>query len=82
MNTFVQYVKTFNKYVKLNKYDLKYMPYIYLIQILNSNYGYKQYVYDHTKINLLNFGYLRTNICKYLVNNAKVISERLIIELN
>lgn len=81
LDTFVQYVKTFNKYVKLNKYDLKYMPYIYLIQILNSNYGYKQYVYDHTKLNLLNFGYLRTNICKYLFNNAKDISERLIIEL-
>ena len=81
LDTFVQYVKTFNKYVKLNKYDLKYMPYLYLIQILNSNYGYKQYIYDHTKVSLLHFGYLRTNICRYLFNNARTISERLEEEL-
>lgn len=81
LDTFVKYVKTFNKYVKLNKYDLKYMTYIYLIQILNSNYGYKQYIYDHSKTSLLNFGVLRTNICRYLFNNAKIISERLVSEL-
>lgn len=81
LDTFVEYVKTFNKYVKLNKYDLKYMPYIYLIQILNSDFGYKQYIYDHSKINLLKFGYLRTNICRYLFNNANAISSRLGSEL-
>ena len=81
LNTFVEYVKTFNKYIKLNKYDLKYMTYIYLFQILNSNYGYKQYIYDHSKTSLLNFGYLRTNICRYLFYNAGIISDRLNNEL-
>lgn len=81
LDTFVEYVKTFNKYIKLNKYDIKYMSYIYLIQILNSSFGYKQYIYDHSKKSLLNFGYLRTNICRYLFNNAKIIADRLGSEL-
>lgn len=77
LDTFVDYVKTFNKYIKLNKYDLKYMAYLYLIQILNSNLGYKQYIYDHKNKELLEFGYLRTNICRYLFNNASLITKRL-----
>lgn len=81
LDNFTKYVKTFNKFVKLNKYDLKYMSYIYLIQILNSTFGYKQYIYDHSKIDLLKFGCLRTNICRYLFNNAQVISNKLDSEL-
>ncbi len=77
LDTFVDYVKTFNKYIKLNKYDLKYMAYLYLIQILNSNFGYKQYIYDHKNKELLEFGYFRTNICRYLFNNASLITKRL-----
>lgn len=81
LNTFVYYVKTFNKYIKLNKYDLKYMAHLYLIQILNSNFGYKQYIYNHRNKELLKFGYLRTNICRYLFNNATIISKLLEKEL-
>ena len=82
LDHFIEYVKTFNNYIKLNKYDLEFMPYIYLIQILTSTYGYKQYIKDHKKLSLLEFGFLRTNICRYLYRNAKVISERLIKELD
>ena len=81
LDTFVDYVKTFNKYIKLNKYDLKYMAHLYLIQILNSNFGYKQYIYNHENTELLKFGYLRTNICRYLFNNASIISKQLENEL-
>lgn len=77
----VEYVKTVNKYITLNKYDLEYMPYVYLLQLLNSTYGYKQYINDPRKIGLLEFGYLRTNICKYLYENAEIISNKLIQEL-
>src|SRR5574344_246995 len=78
LDTFINYVKEFNKYIKLNKYDIEYMPYIYLIQLLNSDYGYKQYINDNSKMNLLAFGCFRTNVCRYLFKNAKVISERLL----
>ena len=77
LDTFSDYINTFNKYVKLNEYDLKYMPYLYLVQILKSSYGYKQYIMDHTKKELLEFGYLRTKICRYLFKNAKTISDKL-----
>nr|MBP3259189.1 phosphotransferase [Bacilli bacterium] len=81
LDTFVEYVKTFNKYIKLNEYDIKYMPYIYLVQILNSNFGYKQYLYNRDNRKLLDFGFFRTNLCRYLFKNANIIFERLNKEL-
>lgn len=75
----VDYVKEVCKYVNLNKYDFKYMPYLYMIQLLNSSYGYKQYLKNSNK-DLLEFGFLRTNICRYLYKNATIISDRLISE--
>lgn len=78
LDTFTDYIKEFNKYVKLNKYDLKYMSYIYLIQLLSSTYGYKEYINNNENIELLEFAYFRTNICKYLFNNAEKISSRLL----
>lgn len=78
LDTFNDYIKEFNKYVKLNEYDLKYMSYIYLIQLLSSTYGYKEYINNNENIELLEFVYFRTNICKYLFNNAEKISNRLL----
>lgn len=81
INNLVDYVKEFTKYVKLNKYDLKYMSYLYLIQLLTSTYGYKQYIEDNSKIDLLEFAYFRTNLCKYLFNNRDIISNTLLKEI-
>ena len=78
LDTFTDYIKEFNKYVKLNEYDLKYMSYIYLIQLLSSTYGYKEYINNNENIELLEFAHFRTNICKYLFNNAENISTRLL----
>ena len=57
------------------------MSYIYLVQVLNSNFGYKQYLYNRDNTKLLNFGFFRTNLCRYLFKNAKTIFERLSKEL-
>ena len=77
----VMYVKEYLKYSKLNKDDLKYLPYVYLVQVLSSAYGYKEYLKSGNE-DLLRFGKERTNICRYLMKNAKIISERLLeIEL-
>ena len=78
LDTFTDYIKEFNKYVKPNEYDLKYMSYIYLIQLLSSTYGYKEYINNNVNVDLLKFGYFRTNICKYLFKNAENISNRLL----
>lgn len=77
INNLVNYVKEFTKYVKLNKYDIKYMSYLYLIQLLSSTFGYKQYIADNSKIGLLEFALFRTRLCKYLFDNAELIASRL-----
>lgn len=77
----VMYIKEYLKYSKLNKDDLKYLPYVYLVQVLSSTYGYKEYL-KNGNLDLLRFGKERTNICRYLIKNAKEISKRLLeIEL-
>ncbi|MBR2708520.1 MAG: phosphotransferase [Bacilli bacterium] len=73
----VEYVKEFEKYVQLNNYDLKYMAYIYLVQILDSTYGYKQYIKKNNE-QLLDFAKQRTNFARWLFKNAKDLSSALV----
>ena len=82
IDTLVEYVKKFAKYVQLNKYDLKYAAQLYLIQIVSSPFGYKQYNDNYEKKGLLEFALFRTNLCRYLYNNSKEISTRLQKEVN
>lgn len=77
INNLTDYVKEFVKYVDLNEYDIKYMSYLYLIQILNSDYGYKQYIEDNRKIELLNFGFFRTELCRCLFEKSGEIAEKI-----
>ncbi|MGN1000462.1 MAG: phosphotransferase [Bacilli bacterium] len=77
----VAYVKEFTKYVELNEFDIKYMPHLYLMQLLSSTYGYKQYILNNSKKELLDFAFFRTKLCKYLFKNSNVISKRLEKEL-
>ena len=37
----VDYTKEVSKSITLNKYDLKYLPYVYLIQLARSTFGYE-----------------------------------------
>lgn len=73
-----KYVKEFTKYVPLNKFDYEYMPYLYLVQLVTSTFGYKQYINDNSKTSLLEFAYFRTNLCRFLYANASKISKELI----
>ncbi len=82
LNTLVDYVKEFSKYVKLNEYDLKYVAKIYLIQIVSSPFGYKQYNDNYEKTGLLEFALFRTNLCRYLYKNSDEISLRLQKEIS
>ena len=77
LNTFIDYVKEVMKYIKLTEYDLKYMPYIYIFQLVSSTFGYKQYNNDYSKTELLNFAFFRTNLCNYLYDNMDLISKEL-----
>lgn len=68
--------------MQLNEYDLKYAAQLYLIQIVSSPFGYKQYNDDYEKKGLLEFALFRANLCRYLYNNSKEISTRLQKEVN
>ena len=77
IDTLLDYFKEFNKYVSLNKYDLKYASYIYLLQLIGSTYGYKEYNNDYGQKELLNFAFFRTKLCRNLYENAGTISRKL-----
>lgn len=74
IKTLVEYFKEFSKFIKLNKYDLKYAAHIYLIQLICSPFGYKEYNNDYSQTGLLNFAFFRTNLCQYLYENLDEIS--------
>lgn len=75
METLKQYFLTVQKYVKLNQYDLKYAAKIYLIQLISSTYGYKEYLEDNSHDELLQFALFRTKTCRYLYKHADEIGE-------
>lgn len=74
IKTLVAYFKEFSKFIKLNEYDLKYAAHIYLIQLICSPFGYKEYNNDYSQTGLLNFAFFRTNLCQYLYKNLDEIS--------
>ena len=74
IKTLVEYFKEFSKFIKLNEYDLKYAAHIYLIQLICSQFGYKEYNNDYSQTGLLNFAFFRTNLCQYLYENLDEIS--------
>ena len=77
---FIKYVREVTKYIDLNEYDYRYMVSLYLVQVLASTFGYKQYLKDNTKVGLLEFGYFRTNLCRYMYKNNKKITDTLLKE--
>lgn len=77
IDNLILYIKEFMKSVKLNEYDLRYMPYVYMCQLLRSTYGYKEY-YKNKDKESLEFAHFRTSLCEYLYENAENISKRLV----
>lgn len=77
VDTLVEYFEEFLKYVELNEYDLKYAPYLYLLQLASSTYGYKEYNEDYSQKGLLNFALFRTKLCNDLYRKAEKISLKL-----
>ena len=53
------------------------MPIIYMLQLAGSSFGYKEYLKDNSKQELLTFAYFRTNLCWHLYTNKEAISNAL-----
>ena len=78
IDNLVQYFKEVSKYVRLNEYDLRFAPHIYLMQLIGSTFGYREYNKDYTQKDLLKFALFRTNLCRSLYMNLDKISESLL----
>lgn len=80
INNIVEYTKEISKITALNEYDFKYLPYVYLIQLARSTFGYSEYFKENVKDKeeLLNFAFFRTNICRDLYKKADEISNKLL----
>ena len=50
---------------------------MYLLQLISSTFGYKEYVKDTNQEELLKFAFFRTNICKDLYDKKEEISKEL-----
>ena len=75
----IAYTKQVAKFTKLNEYDFKYLPYVYLIQLARSTFGYSEYFKNtENKEEYLEFAFYRTNICRDLYEKADEISKRLL----
>lgn len=77
IGNFIKYVKEVMKYIDLNIYDLKFMPYTYLLKLAGSAYGYEEYINNNELVNLFDFGRWRTKMCKSLMKNMNEIVEKL-----
>lgn len=75
IETLKQYFQTVQEYVELNQYDLQYAAKIYLVQLISSSYGYKEYLDDNSHDELLQFAFFRTKTCRYLYKHADEIGK-------
>lgn len=61
-----------SKSIPLTNKDYEYSFLLYLIQLLNSNFGYREYVESRYKDNeILKFAYFRTRLCEQLFKKIK-----------
>ena len=76
---FVSYVSEYRKYAPLTKRDLTAMPYVYIYQLSQSSYGYKEFLVtkSENRNDLLRFAFWRTDICREIERKAAEISEAL-----
>ncbi len=73
-----KYFKEFMFYIDLNYYDLKYAPYIFLLELLRTTFPYNIYCNNYSNEKILNFAFLRMNICNYLYENADYLGNELL----
>ena len=78
VDNLVKYTKKVMEYIELNEFDLKYMPYFYLIQLVSSPFGYEQYLKDNSQKELLDFAIWRGKMSKTLFYNMGEIYDKLI----
>jgi Ser/Thr protein kinase RdoA (MazF antagonist) len=73
------YIQHYRTYFPLTRYDLEMMPYLYHFQLVRSAYGYREYMTNREMSgeSLLRFALWRTELCRWLSQNAQRLSQEL-----
>jgi Ser/Thr protein kinase RdoA (MazF antagonist) len=73
INSLVEYLENYLLNYSLNRKDILNIFKMYSIQLLRSEYGYKEYFNDevYDKIKLLKFGFWRTDLVKNILGNEE-----------
>jgi len=74
------YVSIYLEHMELSRYDLEMMPYVKYLQLARSRYGYKEYLIakSENRESLIEFGFWRTNMCRWLEEHAGSLSQELV----
>ncbi len=76
INELIQYINTFQKHIKLTKYDLENMLVLYLNQLAPTSYGYKEKERENKQ--LYRFGRWRTKLAMHIFENYKELSKEIL----
>lgn len=83
IDNLIMYINEFIKNFKLNYYDLSYMPYLYYLKLLQSDFGYKQYVEnDSKKDEFIKIGKKLQEQIIFLSYSSEIISNKLTTFIN
>ena len=77
---FCDYVREYMKFSPLTRTDMVSMPYVYLLQLARSKFGYPQYLQSDSedRDRLLQFAFWRTQMCREIESKAEDISSELL----
>lgn len=80
IDSFVEYVKEYIKYLPLTKYDLENIALLYLLQLTPTTHGYnpENYVLESAKEKTYKFGKWRTAIVRWLSLNENELTQNLL----
>ena len=80
MPAFCDYVREYMNYSPLTRADIVSMPYVYLLQLARSKFGYPQYLKSDSedRDRLLQFAFWRTQMCREIESKAESISGELL----
>jgi Ser/Thr protein kinase RdoA (MazF antagonist) len=73
INSLVEYLENYLLHYSLNRKDILNIFKMYSLQLLRSEYGYREYFKDevYDKIKLLKFGFWRTNLVRNMLENEE-----------
>lgn len=77
-NNLKKYINDYEKYSKLNNYDIEMMPYLYYYQLAVSDYFSQYYESNNSNKNVLcHYAHFSTLLCRWFEENVEELSQKL-----